>query len=133
MRLAELVDEYVELHQAEPVTIAKLRWLHEGHYGHLARNSREHAVAPLDALALERAVDAAWTSNRSRAMRLATAIRTPIGEGLTVVWTLGGRRGSFSPPLLATKGADKQVVREALSGTRTLDPLLTMEVLYQLS
>jgi hypothetical protein len=25
--LAELVDEYLELHQAEPVTIAKLRWL----------------------------------------------------------------------------------------------------------
>jgi pimeloyl-ACP methyl ester carboxylesterase len=35
------------------------------HYGHLARDSREHAVALLDALALERAVDAAWTSNRS--------------------------------------------------------------------
>jgi integrase len=27
MTLAELVDEYLELHQAEPVTIAKLRWL----------------------------------------------------------------------------------------------------------
>jgi hypothetical protein len=25
--LAELVEEYLELHQAEPVTIAKLRWL----------------------------------------------------------------------------------------------------------
>ncbi len=25
--LAELVDEYLEMHQAEPVTIAKLRWL----------------------------------------------------------------------------------------------------------
>ena len=32
------------------------------HYGHLANDSREHAVALLDALALERAVDAAWTS-----------------------------------------------------------------------
>ncbi len=31
------------------------------HYGHLAHDSREHAVALLDALALERAVDAAWT------------------------------------------------------------------------
>jgi hypothetical protein len=40
------------------------------HYGHLARDSREHAVALLDALALERAVDAAWTSNRSRARAL---------------------------------------------------------------
>jgi hypothetical protein len=28
------------------------------HYGHLARESREHAVSLLDALAIERAVDA---------------------------------------------------------------------------
>ncbi len=34
------------------------------HYGHLARDSREHAVSLLDALALERAVDAGWTSHR---------------------------------------------------------------------
>ncbi len=32
------------------------------HYGHLANDSREHAVSLLDALALERVVDAAWTS-----------------------------------------------------------------------
>jgi hypothetical protein len=31
------------------------------HYGHLARDSREHAVSLLDALAIERAVDAGWT------------------------------------------------------------------------
>jgi hypothetical protein len=31
------------------------------HYGHLARDSREHAVSLLDALALDRAVDAGWT------------------------------------------------------------------------
>ena len=43
------------------------------HYGHLARDSREHAVALLDALALERAVDAAWTSNRSRASALSNS------------------------------------------------------------
>jgi integrase len=35
------------------------------HYGHLAHDSREHAVALLDALAYERAVDAAWTSPRT--------------------------------------------------------------------
>jgi integrase len=35
------------------------------HYGHLADDSREHAVALLDALAFERAVDAAWTSPRT--------------------------------------------------------------------
>jgi hypothetical protein len=27
LTLAELVDEYLEVHQAEPTTIAKLRWL----------------------------------------------------------------------------------------------------------
>ena len=32
------------------------------HYGHLANDSRDHAVALLDALAFERTVDAAWTS-----------------------------------------------------------------------
>jgi integrase len=37
------------------------------HYGHLASDSREHAVSLLDALAHERAVDAAWTSNRTGA------------------------------------------------------------------
>jgi hypothetical protein len=31
------------------------------HYGHLAHDSPEHAVSLLDALALERAVDAGWT------------------------------------------------------------------------
>jgi len=34
------------------------------HYGHLAIDSHEHAVSLMDALALERAVDAAWTSAR---------------------------------------------------------------------
>ena len=34
------------------------------HYGHLAHDSRQHAISLLDALALERAVDAAWTSTR---------------------------------------------------------------------
>jgi hypothetical protein len=33
------------------------------HYGHLARDSREHAVSLLDALSIERAVDAGWTSH----------------------------------------------------------------------
>jgi integrase len=34
------------------------------HYGHLAVDSHQHAVSLLDALALERAVDAGWTSHR---------------------------------------------------------------------
>jgi integrase len=40
------------------------------HYGHLANDSREHAVALLDALALDRAVDAAWTSQQRPAKPL---------------------------------------------------------------
>ena len=40
------------------------------HYGHLACDSHVHAVSLLDALAFERAVDAGWTSNRSRASAL---------------------------------------------------------------
>jgi integrase len=40
------------------------------HYCHLARDSREHAVSLLDALALERAVDAGWTSRRRPAKPL---------------------------------------------------------------
>ena len=42
------------------------------HYGHLANDSRQHAVSLLDALALERAVDAAWTSTPT------PAISTPV-------------------------------------------------------
>jgi hypothetical protein len=47
------------------------------HYGHLARDSREHAVALLDALALERAVDATWTSNRRFANALSNSDSKP--------------------------------------------------------
>jgi hypothetical protein len=47
------------------------------HYGHLAPDSREHAVALLDALALERAVDAAWTSSRRSANALSTSDSKP--------------------------------------------------------
>jgi integrase len=37
------------------------------HYGHLALDSYQHAVSLLDALALERAVDAGWTPARTPA------------------------------------------------------------------
>jgi hypothetical protein len=46
------------------------------HYGHLAVDSHQHAVSLLDALALERAVDAGWTSARRPAKpRRATVSR----------------------------------------------------------
>jgi hypothetical protein len=47
------------------------------HYSHLARDSREHAVALLDALAVERAVDAAWTSQRKLANAVSNSTSTP--------------------------------------------------------
>jgi integrase len=40
------------------------------HYGHLARDGREHAVALLDALAAEKAVDARWTLESALTKRL---------------------------------------------------------------
>jgi integrase len=47
------------------------------HYGHLARDSREHAVSLLDALAVERAVDAGWTSHQSHAKQVSNSDSTP--------------------------------------------------------
>jgi integrase len=40
------------------------------HYGHLANDSRQHAVSLPDALAVERTVDAAWTSQPKPATQL---------------------------------------------------------------
>jgi len=61
------------------------------HYGHLARDSREHAIALLDALTLERAVDATWTSHRSRANALSNSYsqphRTRTHRRVDVRWT----------------------------------------------
>jgi len=47
------------------------------HYGHLARDSREHAVSLLDALAVERAVDAGWTPPRRPANPLINGLSKP--------------------------------------------------------
>jgi hypothetical protein len=63
------------------------------HYGHLARDSREHAVSLLDALALERAVDARWTLRNSWPRdRSAPAIPALAGIDPGESWTLRGRR-----------------------------------------
>jgi len=47
------------------------------HYGHLAVDSHEHAVSLLDALALERAVDAGWTSPAKFANPLINRVSKP--------------------------------------------------------
>ncbi len=48
------------------------------HYGHLARDSREHAVSLFDALAVERAVDAGWTPPPRPATRLTNRVSLPL-------------------------------------------------------
>ena len=50
------------------------------HYGHLAVDSYEHAVSLLDALALERAVDAGWTSERVPAKPHGDTVSRPRGR-----------------------------------------------------
>ncbi len=51
------------------------------HYGHLAVDSYQHAVSLLDALALERAVDAGWTPARRPPRRLLTRDRVGLSIG----------------------------------------------------
>jgi hypothetical protein len=50
------------------------------HYGHLAVDSHEHAVSLLDALALERAVDAGWTSAHRPAKSHSDTVLRPHGR-----------------------------------------------------
>jgi integrase len=61
------------------------------HYGHLANDSRDHAVALLDALAFERAVDAAWTLQQRPARPLNQRNSRPRGmrmrQALDARWT----------------------------------------------
>jgi hypothetical protein len=78
------------------------------HYGHLANDSREHAVSLLDALALERAVDAAWTSPPRPGSQSGRRLRPLERTARGAAWTLGGRRALFLWPHQKTKGADKQ-------------------------
>jgi len=71
------------------------------HYGHLANDSREHAVALLDALALERAVDAAWTST--------PAPRKPIRKAVSGTRSHRLRRSvdaRWTPRLVSVASAD---------------------------
>ncbi len=50
------------------------------HYGHLAVDSYQHAVSLMDALALERAVDAGWTSARTPAKPHSDTVSRPRGR-----------------------------------------------------
>ena len=84
------------------------------HYGHLARYSREHAVSLLDALAIERAVDAGWTSPAMPAPRSPTGFPGAAERDPGSRWTLGGRRDPQPSSYRQTEGADLQGLLEAL-------------------
>jgi hypothetical protein len=68
------------------------------HYGHLAVDSYQHAVSLLDALALDRAVDAGWTSARRPAKPHSDTVSRPhrrrlsAGGGRSVDVKAGSRR-----------------------------------------
>jgi integrase len=70
------------------------------HYGHLARDSREHAVSLLDALAIERAVDAGWTPTPKPSNPLANRVSKPCRvrsrKLVDVRWT--SRAKTVAPP-----------------------------------
>jgi hypothetical protein len=84
------------------------------HYGHLARDSREHTVSLLDALAIERAVDAGWTSQRNRSKPLSNSDPRPRRKrsrrAVDVRWT--PRLATLVRP--QTIGADQQELRRAI-------------------
>ena len=63
--------------------------MNDRQYGHLARDSHVHAVSLLDGLAFERAVDAGWTSNRSRTNALINGDSKPhrIDRRVDARWT----------------------------------------------
>ncbi|MCZ7590221.1 MAG: site-specific integrase [Gaiella sp.] len=66
------------------------------HYGHLAHDSREHAVSLLDALAFERAVDAGRTPPLESATPVAATVsrhlRRPSRRTVDARWTSSRRR-----------------------------------------
>jgi hypothetical protein len=66
------------------------------HHGHLALDSREHAVSLLDALALERAVDVGWTPPRTARTLSPTRLPDIVRGHRGAPWTLGGRRHANS-------------------------------------
>jgi hypothetical protein len=87
--LADFVAEYLQMHQAAPVTIAKLRWLLSK-----ATDVLEKRLSDLSPRA---------SGRPGRSTRLQALTRDRGGA-----WTLGGRRASFLSPHQTTKGADEQ-------------------------
>jgi hypothetical protein len=79
------------------------------HYGHLALDGREHAVALLDALAADETAwtfGGRWTEDRkaASARRFSAASR----HSRTEPWTFGGRRAARASSIRPTEGASMQ-------------------------
>jgi hypothetical protein len=70
------------------------------HYGHLALDSYQHAVSLLDALALERAVDAGWTPARRPAKSHSDSVTGGHQRRLSAG---GGRWVDAKPEAVATR------------------------------
>jgi hypothetical protein len=71
-------------------------------YGHLARDSRAHAVSLLDALAHERVVDVGGRRREGLQIHSPTGFRSPTEGDPASWWTLGGRRDPKLSPTGAT-------------------------------
>jgi hypothetical protein len=68
-------------------------------------------------------VDAAWTATPAPESRTTTANWDCVPGVRACAWTLGGHRALFLSPRQTTKGAHQQELPEALSRTRTADPV----------
>ena len=91
------------------------------HYGHLARDSREHAVSLLDALAIERAVDAGWTPQRQAAK---TAQRQRFRASPRAFPASRGRSVDVEAQTVASRAAQKGVIcRDFVKPSNGLEPL----------
>jgi integrase len=69
------------------------------HYGHLAHDSRAHAVSLLDALAFERTVDAGWTPPPKPATPVAASVSRPLRRP---PWRMVDARWTSKPERVAT-------------------------------
>src|SRR6266576_660367 len=98
--------------------------LHDLHYGHLAVDSYQHAVSLLDALALERAVDAGWTSARWPARPHSDTVPGPVKAHLGGRWTLGGRRSQDGSRAGRRKGLISRNFPEPSDGLEPSTPSL---------
>ena len=89
------------------------------HYGHLASDGREHAVALLDAFAREKLVDAGWTPAPPPENPLSNTQQGTSQREIAVAWTLGGRR---SPNATRQRSRKEALSRENVKPSDGLEP-----------